>query len=106
MPPSGASDGEYRGLAVSQAEAVLEPPPPPPVAPQQHAGGLDLHPSLQPQVHAHCVACSCLGTHAFANIACRHVIPREFGGRCGGSDLDYICDIVLNPVCPHDGACK
>jgi hypothetical protein len=52
VAPSGASDGEYRGLAVSQAEAVLEPPPPPPVAPQQHAGGLDPHPSLQPQVRA------------------------------------------------------
>lgn len=57
MPPSGASDGEYRGLAVSQAEAVLEPPPPPPVVPQQHAGGLDLHSSLQPQVHAQPAAC-------------------------------------------------
>jgi hypothetical protein len=57
VPPSGASDGEYRGLAVSQAEAVLEPPPPPPVIPQQHAGGLDLHPSLQPQVHAQPGAC-------------------------------------------------
>ena len=50
VPPSGTSDGEYRGLAVSQAEAVLEPPQPPPVIPQQHAGGLDLHSSLQPQV--------------------------------------------------------
>lgn len=49
MPVGGSSEGEYRGLAVSQAEAVLEPPAPP-VVPHQPPGGLDLHSSLQPQV--------------------------------------------------------
>ncbi len=43
----GSSEGEYRGLAVSQAEAVLEPQLPS-VQPQQHVSGLDLHASLQP----------------------------------------------------------
>lgn len=46
-PMGGSSEGEYRGLAVSQAEAVLEPQLPS-VQPQQHVSGLDLHASLQP----------------------------------------------------------